>query len=516
MPEGTYQYRKSSRSWILAAAASLLIVATLVIVLKRETAVPAASKSDLVVYCAAGIRKPVEAAAKQYEEEFNVRIRLDYGSSGEMESKLGLEQESGVSRCDLYIPADRFFSDRAREKGLTEESILLGKQHVVVAIKPSGHESFDSVASLLTKRRPFVICDEQAGVGKKTKTELQKHGLWAAVNEKKKSSFPRVPEAANAVKTSEMIDAAFIWDATARQFGLKVVECPELSESYATISADVTSTTENPKAALHFARYLAAPEKGKAFFDQYHFDPVPGDSWAEVPELVIYCGGVNRNAVAQTLKDFEEREGCVIKTHYAGCGTIVGNIKAGKFNLPDAFMTCDASYMTMVESDFMEASDVSSTQVVIMVRKGNPKGIHGIEDLAKAGVSVGTTDPKMSTLGALSWRMFEETGIKPSLEQNQNVIVTTPTAHELILQMEGHTKLDAALVYEANCQNLTDKFELIPIDRPTAKAVQNIAVGRNSEHAQMSSRLMSAILSTTSRERFLGEGFSWEAIVETK
>jgi hypothetical protein len=111
---------------------------------------------------------------------------------------------------------------------------------------------------------------------------------------------------------------------------------------------------------------------------------------------------------------------------------------------------------------------------------------------------------------------------------NQYQLRNVPSIAELLEQSDPRAdltaratdskgnQLHAALVYEANCQNLTDKFELIPIDRPTAKAVQNIAVGRNSEHAQMSSRLISAILSTTSRERFLGEGFSWEAIVETK
>ncbi|MDB4746441.1 hypothetical protein OAG52_04570, partial [Verrucomicrobia bacterium] len=85
------------------------------------------------------------------------------------------------------------------------------------------------------------------------------------------------------------------------------------------------------------------------------------------------------------------------------------------------------------------------------------------------------------------------------------------TAHELILQMEGHTKLDAALVYEANCQNLTDRFELIPIDHETAKAVQNIAVGKASHFPHLSERLLTSILSNTSKSRFLDQGFQWEA-----
>ena len=511
MPEETYQYRRISMNGIILALASVGIIIALLIFLRSGTARPVAAKSNLVVYCAAGIRKPVEAAAKQYEKDYQVEVRLDYGSSGELESKLTLENQSGVARCDLYIPADAFFSDRARSKGLTKESIPLAQQSVVIAIKPDAKANFSSVKEFLDQDLAYVICNEQAGVGKKTKDQLELHGLWERTFNGKKVSFPRVPEAANAVKTSNDIDAAMLWDATARNFGLQIVPCPELEGSVATVSADVTTTTSKANAALHFARYLAAPEKGKPFFKKFHFDTVPGDPWSEVPELVIYCGGVNRNAIAKTLAEFEKREGCLIKTHYAGCGTIVGNIQAGKFHLPDAFLTCDASYLSMVESDFMTANDVSSTKVIILVRKGNPKGIHRLEDLAKPGVSVGTTDPQMSTLGALSWRLFEETGIKETVQSNQNVIVTTPTAHELILQMEGHTKLDAALVYEANCQNLTDRFELIPIDHETAKAVQNIAVGKASHFPHLSERLLTSVLSDTSKSRFLDQGFQWEA-----
>ena len=511
MTDENYQYRRISANWILLGLASVILVASLIALLNRETAIPKVAKSNIVVYCAAGIRKPVEAAAKQYEEEFGVEVRLDYGSSGELESKIALEVESDIARCDLYIPADKFFSARARDKGLTKESIPLAQQQVVVAIKPDAIGNFSSVEELLEKDLAFIICNEQAGVGKKTKVQLESHGLWDMVDLKKKASFPRVPEAANAVKTSENIDAAMIWDATARQFGLKVIPCPEFKNSESTISADVTTTTKKATTALHFARYLAAPEKGKPFFKKFHFETLEGDSWADVPELVVYCGGVNRNAVVATLAEFEAREGCLIKTHYAGCGTIVGNIQAGKFHLPDAFMTCDVSYLTMVESDFQPASDVSSTRVVIMIRKGNPKGIHSLTDLAKEGVTIGTTDPQMSTLGALSWRLFEETGIKSRIQSNQNVIVTTPTAHELILQMEGHTKLDAALVYEANCQNLTDRFELIAIEQDTARAVQNVAVGKESGFPMLTERLLSAILSEESRHRFVDQGFQWEA-----
>ena len=83
------------------------------------------SPEDLIVYCAAGIRKPVEEAAIAFQKEFGVKITLDYDSSGALEGKLQLDRDSNKSRADLYIPADLSFANRAREKGLTAESIQL-------------------------------------------------------------------------------------------------------------------------------------------------------------------------------------------------------------------------------------------------------------------------------------------------------------------------------------------------------------------------------------------------------
>src|ERR1700722_12085569 len=41
-----------------------------------------AEKRTLLVYCAAGLRVPVEAAAKEYEGSYGVRVELQYGASG--------------------------------------------------------------------------------------------------------------------------------------------------------------------------------------------------------------------------------------------------------------------------------------------------------------------------------------------------------------------------------------------------------------------------------------------------
>jgi ABC-type molybdate transport system substrate-binding protein len=514
-PEKDKRWKTPRNSGVIWSLISMLVLIVLLFVLK-EFPGNEPSPDDLVVYCAAGIRLPVEEAAAAFEEEFGVSITLDYDSSGALEGKLQLDRESNKSRADLYIPADVSFAERAKGKGLTLESIPIASFRLVLASSPKEGLSFSTLDEFLALEVPFSICNVAAGVGKKTKGSLEKLGKWEAFESAKKTTSPRVTDAAAAIATSDAVQAGFVWDTTARQFGLKIHELPELAKAQSGISVNVTSATTKPAQALLFARYLAAPGKGQNHFDKHHFSWVRGDAWEKNPELTVYCGGVNRDAVYQTLRDFEKREGCRILEFFNGCGSLVANIKTVGQNkssttIPDAFLTCDASYMTKVEELFGEARNVSGTDVVMLVRKGNPKGLKTLGDLGKKGVSLGTTDPKASTLGDLSWQLLEKTGVASKIKDNDSWEVTTPSAHELIMQMEAHPKLDVTLVYLANCQNLTKgKFETVAIADPLAKATQNIAVSKNSNFPQLTARLIKAITSTTSRERFLNAGFYWK------
>ena len=504
--------RNSGVRWSLVSGFALIIL----LFIWKQFPANETSPDDLIVYCAAGIRLPVEEAAKQFEKEFGVSITLDYDSSGALEGKLLLDRDSNKTRADLYIPADVSFAERARDKMLTSESIPLASFRLVLASSPKGDLSFSTLDEFLALEVPFSICNVAAGVGKKTKGTLEKLGKWEVFESAKKTTSPRVTDAAAAIKASDAVQAGFIWDTTARQFGLKIHELAELEKVRSQISVNVTSSSAKPAQALLFARYLASAQKGQTHFSKHHFSSVPGDEWEKSPELTVYCGGLNRDAVYQTLRDFEKREGCRIIEHFNGCGSLVANIKtmgqnASNTSMPDAFFTCDASYMTKVGDLFGEARDVSGTDVVMLVRKGNPMGLKTLTDLSKEDLSLGTTDPKASTLGDLSWQLLEKTGVASAIKENDSWEVTTPTAHELIMQMEAHPKLDVALVYLANCQNLTKgKFETIAIDDPLAKATQNIAVAKGSRFPQLSARLIDAITSTTSRERFLRAGFDWK------
>jgi molybdate transport system substrate-binding protein len=514
--ENSPRYKKQN-SWPLVAFFSLIVIVVLFVALnnkdnpKTRNGFSSDTDQALTVYCAAGVRKAVEEVAKKFEQEMGYPVALEYANSGVLENRLYQDKEAGLDNADLYIPADYVFTDRAKSRGVTAEAFQVATWKVVLGVKPGLGLDIKAATDILDQEISFVICDPLAGVGKKTKKHLSQSGVWERINDAKSASFPTVTEAAHAVKENAGTQAAFVWDTIARQMGLDIIELPELEGSLSKITVGVTSTSAQPTKALQFARYLHAPEKGGKVFARHEYKPLPGDKWAVTPELRIDCGGVNREAVQRTITEFQEREGCVVDVVYAGCGTLVGKMQTGDQGLPDLFVTCDASYMDKAQialgNPFGTDVRLSSTPIVLLVKKGNPHEVQKLEDLAKPGIKVGTTDPAASTLGDISHQLIKATGKFPEVEKN--IVMMADTAHTLIQSMEAGEKLDVVMVYEANIQHLNDRFDYITLTQDMATAVQNVAAKKDTDFPNLAERLMSVLASADSKRRFEQLGFKW-------
>lgn len=466
------------------------------------------SAEPLVVYCAAGIRPAVEKIARQYREEFNVPIQLQYGGSNTL-----LSQIEAAEMGDLYLAADDSYIELGREKQLIAEAIPLAWQEPVIAVATGNPKSISSIDDLFKNGITTALGNpDQAAVGKVTRRLLKASGHWDRLSKHVTETGvykPTVPEVANDIKLGA-IDAGVIWDATAANYAqLEIVRVPELSQGKAKITIGVLSSTRQPTRALHFARYVGANDKGLKIFKSKGFATVDGDDWADKPEMVFYCGSVNRRAVEPILKQFEQREGVSITTIYNGCGILSGQMKAiagdgMKDTFPDVYMACDVYYLNAVEDMFQDAVNVSETEIVMAVAKGNPKNIQTLQDLTRAGIRVAVGQPDQCTIGVLTKQVLEEAGLYDAVRKNVQTEVATSS---MLLATVTTDSVDVALAYACDTQFESGRIDIVQIDSKAARAIQPFSIARSSSQKHLSRRLFDTV--ARSRERFEDAGFQW-------
>jgi len=495
-------------AWLaFLASVGLLVVLVGLLMWNPQTR----DRRPLFVYCAAGLKVPVEQIARDYEAEYGVQVQLTYGGSQTLLTNLEVSK-----RGDLFISADEFYIEKAQEKGLLDEDIPLARMTAVLAVRKSNPKDLHSLKDLLQRKDVRLAQAEPgaAAIGMLTKKALQKTGRWDALHQRTKVFKPTVTDVANDIMVGT-VDAGIVWDAVARQYGgeLEMLELPELKRVRSDIGVGVLHSCDRPKSALHFARYLSARDKGLLVFKEKGYDPIEGDLWADgEPKLTLYAGAMLRPAIEETIEDFAEREGIPrknIRCIYNGCGILVSQMETGQ--RPDAYFACDANFMKQVKDLFLDDVTVSTNRLVILVHKGNPHNIQSIRDLKRPGLRVGVGNEHQCAMGVLTQETFRQAGVQEEMKKKPGVLKMA-TGDALVNQiLADPNSLDAVVAYVSNAKKAGDRLEEKAIGLPCAVAAQPLAVGKESDFKHLAGRLKRAILSSASRERFEENGFKWKA-----
>ncbi len=501
MSEGDCERRSS---WVMMKKIALLLALAALTGAAWVTFKPShESATPLTVYCAAGLKKPVEEIALAYQKETGTEVRLQYGGTGTLLSQIKIAKQG-----DLFIAADEGSLADAKKMGVTREEFQLVKQTPVLAVAKGNPKHITSLESLKGSEIKLALPNpEAASIGRVAKRLLGPE--WDALAAKAAVMKPSVTEIAADLSLGA-VDAAIVWDSTVPQFKeLEAVKLPELAKHEEFATAAVLSFGQQPAEAMRFARYLAAPEKGAAIFQQHGFKVVTGDKWAARPDLILYSGGVNRTAIEKLLQQFATHEGITMTTVFNGCGILCATMKtmgdSSNPKFPDVYYACDVCFVPPVAEQFPEAIMLTEAEIVIAVPKGNPQNIRTLADLARPGLRLGLCNAEQSTLGYLTRAMLKSMNLWDSVSRNASSQV--PTADFLVNQMRTGS-LDAAVVYRVNLQNAGDDFDAVPLPADKAKAVQPFAVRHDSPNKQMGNRLLDFL--REHRESFELAGFVWK------
>ncbi len=462
--------------------------------------------SGLMIYCAASNRAVIDAIRADYEREFGRTVDIQYGPSQTLLSSI---EVSGVG--DLFLPADDSFMVMAADKKLISEKLPIAQMRGVLAVRKGNPKGITRFEDLIKPGIVLVQASTDASaIGKLTRERLSEQKLWDKLHATTKAYRGTVTDVANDLQVGAA-DVGIVYDAVLHSYpDLQAVSIPELEKVVSDVSLAVIRTAKQSREALHFARYIAARDRGLKRYQEFGFQVAKGDVWSDVPELSVFAGSMLRPAIDETINAFEKREGVKVSRVYNGCGILVAQMKAGQH--PDAYFACDREFMNSVPDIFPSPVDVSQNELVILVKKGNPLKISSLKDLARPDVRVGIGHEKQCAMGWLTQNTLKASGLQN--EVMANVKVQTPSGDMLVNQMQTGS-LDAAVAYLSNAAGAADFLDAVAIKGISCSiAVQPFAVAVDSPYAQTTNRLFQLLLSAESKETFLAEGFRWNLPVK--
>jgi molybdate transport system substrate-binding protein len=229
---------------------------------------PAVEKpQSLIVYCGAGMRKPMDEIGPLFEERYGITIHYNYAGSGHLLNQIELTQLG-----DVYQPGAMYYFDMARENGFIDYEKLVACHVPVIAVPTGNPANITGLDDLAKPGARLAMGDPKAcAIGKVGDKILEKNGIKDAAGENIIARGATVNALVVYVSRGE-VDAAITWEETVlfAPDKTEVVKIPENENIIKTIPIGVLTFSENKEYARDFVDLVTSAE-GRAIYEKYGF-----------------------------------------------------------------------------------------------------------------------------------------------------------------------------------------------------------------------------------------------------
>lgn len=216
-----------------------------------------ASAPSLFVYCAAGMRLPVETIAREFEKATGAKMELTYDGSNKLLGQIELSRKG-----DAYVTGDADYLEMAAKKKLTGASVTVC-QFVPVIMVPKANPK--GVASLADLSKPGIKLGQgdpkAAAVGRIMPELLARNAIDTTAWRKNVVTVTAtVNDLANAIKLGT-IDAAVVWNAIAAAYpdAATAIAIDSAKNIFPDVGAAVLASSKQPAASAAFLEFMTTP-----------------------------------------------------------------------------------------------------------------------------------------------------------------------------------------------------------------------------------------------------------------
>lgn len=254
--------------------------------LKEDAAV--STKQSLLVYCGAGLRRPMDEIGRKFKEQKGVYVRYNYSGSPCLLAQIILYKKG-----DLYMPGEEYYMDQAVKRGFIAEHKVVAYFVPVIMVQKGNPWGIRGLTDLLKPGLKVGLGDPQScAAGSVAKKVLEKNGLWDRLEKSRNLTFlaSTAPELGNHIKFGT-IDAAINWDAVASWYEDKadVIPIPAQQNivSACPIGVLKLEKSQQPELARQFLEFVAT--EGREVFRKHHYTVDP--EHPSYPETLLSIPG---------------------------------------------------------------------------------------------------------------------------------------------------------------------------------------------------------------------------------
>jgi molybdate transport system substrate-binding protein len=446
----------------------------------RAGAAPDQISGSMLVFVPCGMAGPFGEVKKLFQER-HPGIKMDLKVENvDVQAKL---VEDGKAQPDAWLSLGDVEIARAQKAGLVDGEPSVFAYNSLAFLVGKGNPC--QIESLEDLQKPGVktiaVPSERNSSGAYVKQALEAKGLWEPL--KPKLWLTDHPSEVKTQLVAGKADVGLVYYPCMKE-AQKTAQEPDPARD----KVEMLGRLDDEKAAripilAAVAKGAKQPALGRALVE-FLLTPEAQDIWGKwdfgraiekesdklvKTTLTMYCGAGLRPFMDPAIEAFRAAHPDIkIEVQYAGSGCLLSQLTFAKRG--DLYMPGEEFYLDQArEKDYIaDAGLVGYLEPVLLVAKGNPKGVKGLEDMARKDLRVGIGNTEVVAAGKAAKETLEKAGLWAQVQPN--IAVEVGNVPELANNVQIGS-LDLALVWNITAKPVEDKCDTVSIPKEYWKPI---------------------------------------------
>lgn len=225
---------------------------------------------SLLIYCGAGLKKPMDQIGKKFEEENGVKVQFTYANASELIGQMEVSHKGDL----CVLPSNKDY-ETANKKELTIDKKDLVYHVPVIAITKGNPLDIKSIQDFSKSGLRVILGDPQTSpLGKLANNLFTKEGIQDKVKPNIVATVSTVNEIVTYLSMKKA-DASIVWEDNALDAS-KDIDCVQIPKERNSIEMVTISTLKSCKDKELSKKFIdfTTSDEGKTIFTKNNLKPI--------------------------------------------------------------------------------------------------------------------------------------------------------------------------------------------------------------------------------------------------